>query len=119
MAQNPINLALRFILELVALYFLGRWGWTQFDGVLRYLIAIGLPLLAAAIWGIFRVPGDGGAPIVRVLGVVRLLIEMIYFGFATWGLFNIGATTTAWIFGGVTLFHYVISYDRINWLLKQ
>ena len=119
MAQNPINLVLRFILELVALYFMGRWGWMQFDGALRYLIAIGLPLLAAANWGIFRVPGDGGAPKVRVPGIVRLLIEIIYFGFATWALFDAGAITTGWIFGGITLFHYIISYDRILWLVKQ
>ena len=119
MAQNPINLALRFILELVALYFIGRWGWIQHSGIARYVLAIGLPLLAAAVWGIFRVPNDGGAPIVRVPGVIRILIEIVYFGFATWSLFDSGAATTAWIFGGLTLFHYVISYDRIRWLVKQ
>jgi hypothetical protein len=119
MGQNPLNLALRFFLELAALYFIGYWSWTQHEGVLRYLLVIGLPLLAAAIWGVFRVPGDGGAPRVRVSGVVRLLIEIVFFGFATWGLFEAGATTTGWILGGLTLFHYIISYDRIGWLLKQ
>src|SRR6266511_3997628 len=86
MGQNLINLALRFFLELAALYFIGYWGWTQHAGVLRYLLAIGLPLLAAIIWGVFRVLGDGGAPRVRVSGIVRLLIEVVFFGFATWGL---------------------------------
>ena len=119
MGQNPINLALRFILELAALYFIGRWGWIQHEGAWRYVLAIGYPLLAAAIWGIFRVPNDGGAPVVRVPGIVRLSIEAIYFGFATWGLFDSGATTTGWIFGGITLFHYIISYDHIVRLLKQ
>jgi hypothetical protein len=119
MGQNPINLALRFFLELAALYFIGYWGWTQHAGVLRYLLAIGLPLLAAVIWGVFRVPGDGGAPRVRVPGIVRLLIEVVFFGFAIWGLFDAGGTTAGWIFGGITLFHYLISYDRIAWLLKQ
>lgn len=119
MAQNPINLALRFILELAALYFIGRWGWTRHSGIVRYLLAIGLPLLAAAIWGIFRVPGDGGVPKVRVPGIVRLLIEVIYFGFAIWSLFDAGTIATGWTFGGIILFHYLISYDRIVWLLKQ
>ena len=119
MGQNPVNLALRFFLELAALYFIGYWGWTQHDGIFRYILAIGLPLLAASIWGVFRVPGDGGAPRVRVPGVIRLLIEVVFFGFATWGLFDVGATTAGWVFGGVTLFHYLISYDRIGWLLKQ
>ena len=50
MEQNAANLALRFILELVALYFIGRWGWIRFDGVLRYFVAIGVPLFMAVIW---------------------------------------------------------------------
>jgi hypothetical protein len=119
MGQNPVNLALRFFLELAALYFIGYWGWTQHDGIFRYVLVIGLPLLAAVIWGVFRVPNDGGAPRVRVSGVVRFLIEIVFFGIATWGLFEAGATTTGWVFGGITLFHYLISYDRIAWLLKQ
>jgi hypothetical protein len=119
MGQNPINLALRFFLELAALYCMGYWGWTRHAGLLRYLLAIGLPLLAAVIWGVFRVPGDGGPPRVRVSGVIRFLIEILFFGFATWGLFAAGATTAGWVFGGLTLFHYIISYDRVTWLLKQ
>ena len=122
MGQNPLNLALRFMLELAALASLGYWGWTQFDGVFRFLLAIGLPLLAATIWGTFRVPGDasanGGAP-VPVRGILRLLIELTLFVFATWALFNAGATINAFIFGGLALFHYIISYDRIAWLMKQ
>jgi hypothetical protein len=119
MGQHPLNLALRFFLELSALYFMGYWGWTRFDGILRYLMAFGVPLLAAIIWGVFRVPNDGGAPRVRVSGVIRLLIEVLFFGFATWVAFDAGAATTGWVFGAITLFHYIISYDRIAWLLKQ
>lgn len=119
MGYHPVNLALRFILELAALFFIGRWGWVSFDGLWRYVAAIGLPLIAATIWGIFRVPDDGGAPTVRVSGVVRLLIEAIFFGFAIWGLFDSGATTMGWIFSGITLLHYIISYDRIQRVLQR
>jgi protein involved in polysaccharide export with SLBB domain len=58
MGQNPLNLALRFVLEIVALIAVGYWGWTAATGVLGYVLAIGLPLLAAVFWGTFRVPGD-------------------------------------------------------------
>jgi hypothetical protein len=108
MANNPINLALRFFLELAALFFIGRWGWTQHSGTVRYLLGIGLPLVAALIWGVFRVPGDGGTPKVRVPGILRLLIEALVFGFAIWGVFDSVAVTAAWIFGGITLLHYII-----------
>lgn len=117
MTDHPINLALRFGLELAALYFMGRWGWVQHTGLWRYILAVGLPLLAATIWGVFRIPNDGGAPVIQVPSRTRLLIEVVYFGFATWILFDMGSTTMGWIFGGLTLFHYLISYDRTIRLL--
>jgi hypothetical protein len=72
MSQNPINLALRFVLELVALFAIGYWGWTQHTGVWQPLLGIGLPLLAAAAWGTFRVPDDPGKPLVTVPGWVAV-----------------------------------------------
>ena len=67
MGSQPLNLALRFLLELVAWGAVGLWGWSVTDGALRYLLAMGLPLLVMALWGIFAVPGDrsrsGRAPV--------------------------------------------------------
>lgn len=103
MGQNPLNLAVRFILEILALAAVGSWGWSYGTGALRYLLALGLPLLAAVLWGTFRVPHDsshsGHAPVV-IPGWVRLLLELALFGFATWGLFHSGAALIASIFGG-------------------
>lgn len=122
MSQNPLNLAVRFLLELVALYAIGRWGWVDHEGALRYLLVIGLPLAAAAIWGTFRVPADasanGKAP-VPTPGWARLLLEIAFFSFATWCFPASGAERMGWVFGGVSLLHYILSYDRILWLLKS
>ena len=122
MSQNPLNLAVRFALELAGLYALGLWGWTQHTGILRYLLAIGLPLMAATLWGTFRVPADssanGKAP-VPVAGWLRLLLEVLFFTSATWCFFNSGTMLAGYIFSGVALVHYLISYDRILWLLKN
>ena len=122
MSQNPINLAVRFLLELAALAALGFWGWTQHTGVLQYLLVIGLPLFAAFMWGTFHVPADasanGKAPI-PIAGWLRLLLEAVLFSFGTWCLFSAGAETAGWVFGGISLIHYILSYDRILWLLKQ
>ena len=119
MANNPLNLALRFILELVGLFALGYWGWTQNTGILRYVVTIGLPLLAAALWGTFRVPDDPGKAPVAVPGALRLLLEAAYFSAASWAFYAAGQDTWALVFGAVVLGHYVISYDRVLWLLKQ
>jgi len=122
MGSNPINLAVRFILEISGLLAFGRWGWLQADGVFKYGLALGLPLLAAVVWGTFAVPGDpsrsGKAP-VPVPGVLRLVLELVYFSAATWALFAAGLPALGGIFGGIVLMHYGISYDRIAWLLKQ
>lgn len=121
MSQNPLNLAVRFLLELVALAALAYWGWTQHTGALRFLLALGLPLLAAILWATFSVPGDrsrsGKAP-VPVPGILRLLLEALLFISAVWCLQDAGATTLAWIMGVLLVAHYALSYDRIAWLLK-
>jgi hypothetical protein len=122
MSQNPVNLAVRFMLELAALAALAYWGWVQHTGILRFLLALGLPLLAATLWAVFAVPGDrsrsGGAP-VPVPGIVRLLLELLLFGAAAWCLYDADRVILANIFGLIVLIHYVISYDRIIWLLRN
>ena len=121
MSSHPINLAIRFVLELAAWGAVGYWGWTQAEGPLRF-VAVGLPLVAAAIWGTFAVPNDpsrsGQAP-VPVPGVVRLGIELTTFGFGTWALYDTGNTTLSLIFATIVVVHYLVSYDRVAWLIKQ
>ena len=122
MGSNPINLAVRFILEIAGFLVLGRWGWLQGEGFMRFVLALGIPILAAVLWGTFAVPDDpsrsGKAP-VRVPGIVRLLLELGFFAASTWTLFAVGASTLGWIFGVAVLIHYVISYDRILWLVRR
>jgi hypothetical protein len=106
-ANNPFVLASRFLLELAALFALGYWGWTQHAGVLRLLLAIGVPLVAAAAWGTFRVPGQHGKGLVAVPGPVRLLLEFVFF--AAWAL----------VFGVLVVAHYAASYDYVLTLLRK
>ncbi len=122
MGSHPINLALRFLLEMIGLVALGVWGWGQGEGLFRFVLGLGLPVLAAVLWGTFAVPEDpsrsGKAP-VQVSGVVRLLLEFGFFAAATAALFFVGGPLVALIFGLIVLLHYAISYDRILWLVRQ
>ncbi len=122
MGSHPLNLTIRFLLELSALAAAGIWGWNQNDGWIRFLISFGIPIVLAAVWGIFAVPNDpsrsGNAPI-DVPGVVRLAIELAIFAFATWALQDLGYLRTTWIFGIIVAIHYIISYDRIMWLFSH
>ena len=119
MSQNPINLVVRFVLELAALVAVGAWGWSQHDGLARVLLGIGLPVLMATAWGVFRVNGDPKAAPVPVAGWVRLLLEAAYFGAAVLALYAGGRTDLAVVFGLIVVVHYAVSYDRIAWLLRQ
>jgi hypothetical protein len=119
MASHPLNLALRFALEMATLAALSLWGWRREQGLTRFLLALGLPFLAGFIWSVLRAPdGDGRTPI-AVPGVVRLAIELSLFACSTWALFNLGETTLAWIFIAAIALHYLISFDRVQRLLKQ
>ena len=123
MGSHPLNLGLRFLLELAALTALGLWGWQYNNGTwLRFILAIGLPIIMAAIWGIFNVPNDpsrsGAAPIV-VPGIIRLTIELAIFILSTWALYDLGYYRLSGLLGSVAILHYLVSYDRIIWLFKH
>ena len=122
MSSHPINLAVRFLLEIAGLAALVMLGWYYGEGINRYLLALGLPLIAAAFWGIFAVPGDpsrSGETVVQIPGVVRLSLELTFFASATCSLFIIGNPILGWMYGVAVLVHYLASYDRIQWLLHR
>ena len=122
MGLHPINLAIRFLLEVVALLAVGVWGWNQSDGWFRFVLMLGIPLVAAVVWGTFAVPNDpsrsGSAPI-AVPGILRLVIEAVIFIFAVLVLYDLGFTTLSGLFGIIVVIHYLASYDRVLWLIRQ
>jgi hypothetical protein len=122
MGSHPINLAIRFLLELLALFAMGVWGWQQSGGWFRFVLAAGIPVLFAAVWGLFAVPNDpsrsGSAPI-AVPGIFRLVIELGIFTFAVWTLYDLGYSGFSWFLSIAVVIHYIASYDRILWLFKQ
>ena len=122
MGSHPINLAIRFALELSALLSMGLWGWRSGSGWLRFALASLVPLVAAVLWGTLAVPDDpsrsGAAPI-AVPGVVRLALELGIFAFAAWALHDSGFTRASWMLGIIVALHYLASYDRILWLVSR
>ena len=122
MSKHPLNLAVRFALEVVAILTFGIWGFSLSELWIRYLLVILLPLGFAVLWGIFAVPNDpsrSGKTVVLTPGPIRLILELVLFGSATWMLLNLEYIKLGWIFGAIVFLHYVISYDRIGWLLKR
>ena len=110
------------MLEMSGLVTLGVWGWARGDGVLKYVLALVVPLIAAAIWGIFAVPDDpsrsGDAPVI-VPGLVRLVLELAFFTSVVWALFAMRSSMLGCLFGVIVVLHYMVSYERVSWLLRQ
>jgi hypothetical protein len=119
---HPLNAALRFVLELVALSLFGRWGYTCGVGAMSYVWMLALPLVAAALWGTFSVPGDpsrGKHGPVRVSGAARLALEAIFFGAAVAACYAASNATWALMLGAVICLHYGWAQARTRWLLTQ
>jgi hypothetical protein len=122
MSLHPLNSAIRFLLEFAGILSFAKWGYHQSETSMRILLAILLPLLFAVLWGVFAVrndPSRSGKTVVSTPGAIRLVLELILFGAATWMLFDLGHTLPALIYGAVLVLHYAFSWERIAWLLKQ
>lgn len=120
--MNPINLALRFLIELASLGGIGWAAWSLTSSPWRWLFVVAAPLLAAVIWGVFNVPDDpsrsGSAP-VPVRGMVRLILEFVVLGAGIAGLAIVGRPELAGVLALLLVVHYVWGYERIVWLLGQ
>jgi hypothetical protein len=116
---NPLNLTVRFVLELVMLAIFAYWGYHHFSGWQAVAAAIALPLIAATLWGVFRIPNDPKPAPVAIPGPLRLLLEWVLFGGAVWALNDLGQETWAWLLAGILVAHYLVSYDRTLPMLRN
>lgn len=117
MSKHPVNLILRVLLEIILLFIFGLWGWHLQLWSLRIAGALLVPIVGAAVWAVFRVEGDPGKAIVPISGYARLLLECTLFAAACAMLYELQLIRFAMIFSCAGLFHYVLSFDRIVWLL--
>ncbi len=118
MSGNPLNLLLRFLLELAALAGFGYAGSTLAHGVARAGLIAAFVVVPAAVWGVFRMANDGGPPVIEVGGRVRLALEIVFFTGAWLGLGLAGAPTPAVVLAGITVIHYALGYDRVGRMLR-
>jgi hypothetical protein len=81
-SMRDLNLAFRFVLELIALLALFIWGFSMSDNLIIGLaLGLGAPALVMAIWGTFVSPK---APR-RLEDPARLVLEVVIFGAAVLG----------------------------------
>ena len=108
----------QFLLEIAALVSIGYWGWTRHSGLSRGLTAIGLPILVAILWAIFRVPDESGSALIAIPALLRLGLEIGSFGLAAICLYTAGKQDAAILLDVIVIAQYVFS-GRFVFLLTH
>ena len=91
-ALKMINLALAFFLELAMLGAFAYWGFqTGKTTLVKFGLGIGLPLLAAVIWGVFMAPNSS----TRLQGAAYLALKVALFALASAALYAAGSRSAA------------------------
>jgi Protein of unknown function (DUF2568) len=89
------TLTVRFLCELGMLAALALWGFGAGDGPGAWLLGIGAPALAAAVWGAFVAPKARWP----VPAPVRVAIELVLFAAAAGALAAAGQQAAAMVLG--------------------
>lgn len=107
---------------MAALASLAIWGYTNFSPSINIFTAILAPLLFALIWGIFAVRGDpsrSGKTVISTPGPVRFFIELFLFVLSILALYYSGYPILSFAFASFFVLHYLLSFERIQWLFKS
>jgi hypothetical protein len=119
MYLRPVDLAIRAILEIGAVIGLLLGGAASVSGPVGALVALVLPLGAAFLWGTFRVPGDPGPAPRPIPGAARLVLELVILGSGTLGWLWAGWMIVGLLMGALLVGHYLMTAERVRWLLTQ
>ena len=117
MTGYRLDRALSVVLEGAAILGYGYWGWTVHDGWARFAWAAGAMIVAATVWDVFRVPGDGVSPRVPVPGGVRLIIEAAFFAGVASSL-AAGRPELGIAYALLVAIHCILTRERLAWLLS-
>lgn len=115
------NLALRFVLELAALAGLGAAAWKLGTGPARWVGAAVVPVAAATAWGVFNVlddPSRSGAAPIQVAGWTRLILELMILGGGAIAIALAVRPDLGVLVGAAVVGHYLVSLDRVEWLVQ-
>jgi hypothetical protein len=88
---RPLNLAVKFLLELAALAAFGLWGASIASGLLALLLATALPVAVAVLWGTFAAPRARRRLPLRL----RAPFELAVFALAALALWQAGSLAWA------------------------
>ena len=114
-----LDSALRVLLVVTTVAAYGYWGWAVHDGWTRLVWAVGSMVVAATVWDVLRVRGDGVEPTIAVPGWVRLTIEAAFFTGVVTSLTAAGQPELGIVYAIMICIHYTLTHERVVWLLYE
>lgn len=93
--MKQFNLGLRFMLELALLIIFAYWGFQTHTDTASWLLGLGTPVAAAAVWGVFLAPKSQR----RLQNPSRFWLEIALFGLAVLALLDAQRAAAAVLFG--------------------
>jgi len=108
---SVLNLAVKFLLELGALAAFGLWGASIADGPAAVLLAVGLPVIVAALWRTLAAPRARHRLPLRM----RAPFELGVFALASLALWQAGFGIAAAAFAAVALVNAVLLTALGQW----
>lgn len=107
---KALNAVLAFGLELAMLAAFARFGYTVASGAMRWVLAIGLPIVVMIMWGIWTAPNSS----TRLEQPLLLCFELGIMLVAAYLVWRGGNILLAGIFAGLAVVSQVIAL-----ILKQ
>jgi hypothetical protein len=104
--MGAANDGLRFLLEVAALIAVAAWGFHAAEGAPRWLLALGAPVLLAAVWVVAVNPNGELTP----GDPWRLLLEIAVFGAAVAALLARGRRGLALALGALVAVHLALTF---------
>lgn len=120
--MNPINLSLRFLLELVGWFAPVLWIRHSQSGTMQIVLMILVPLLLMTIWGVFAVSNDpsrSGKTVVETPGLLRFALELAVFFIGALSLYKAHYPALAYVVFILIIVHHLFAYKRVKWLLSK
>lgn len=112
-----------FLIEVVGLIGIGRWGWHLGTSTpWSLLLAAAFVLVASGMWTLFRTRGfvpSGGEPVVPIPGPLRAAIEVAFYAAGACGLWISGWKVAAIVFVVSAVIVIVALRDRYAGLLAD
>jgi hypothetical protein len=104
---QSVNLAIRFLLEVFALWAVGYWGFKVGEGAVgKWLLGLGAPILIAIAWATLGSPKS----LIKLSTSAHFFVELLLFSLPAFALYAAGKGTLATLYAVVVILNRILMH---------